>query len=83
MLKTLREDGFKATAFERRDKVGGLWAYSENPKYTTALPGEQLVRSLSLAMGTGVMHVADMLPRNKCKHQQVHLRLHGLSYVRS
>ncbi|KAK2616624.1 hypothetical protein QQS21_000447 [Conoideocrella luteorostrata] len=38
MLKTLREDGFDATAFERRDKVGGLWAYSENPEYTSALP---------------------------------------------
>lgn len=38
MLKTLREDGFHATLFERRDKVGGLWAYSDNPAYTTALP---------------------------------------------
>ncbi|KAF5020609.1 hypothetical protein F66182_7358 [Fusarium sp. NRRL 66182] len=36
-LKNLREEGFDAVAFERRDSVGGLWAYSENPEYTTAL----------------------------------------------
>jgi hypothetical protein len=40
MLKTLREDGFAATLYERRGQVGGLWAYSENPTYTTALAGE-------------------------------------------
>lgn len=38
MLKQLREDGFAVTLFERRNKVGGLWAYSEDKRYTTALP---------------------------------------------
>ncbi|KAG8360381.1 hypothetical protein FVEN_g2255 [Fusarium venenatum] len=36
-LKNLREQGFNAVAFERRESVGGLWAYSDNTKYTTAL----------------------------------------------
>ncbi|KAF3768753.1 FAD/NAD(P)-binding domain-containing protein [Cryphonectria parasitica EP155] len=38
MLKQLREDGFSVTGFERRERVGGLWAYSEDPSHTTALP---------------------------------------------
>lgn len=38
MLKQLREDGFKVTGLERRDRVGGLWAYSGDTSYTTALP---------------------------------------------
>ncbi|KAK1754238.1 flavin-containing monooxygenase 9 [Echria macrotheca] len=38
MLKTLLEDGFDATLYERRQQVGGLWAYSDNPQHTTALP---------------------------------------------
>ncbi|KAJ4386624.1 hypothetical protein N0V93_009522 [Gnomoniopsis smithogilvyi] len=42
MLKQLREDGFSVTGFERRGKVGGLWAYSEDPSHTTALPSEKL-----------------------------------------
>ncbi|KAI0601207.1 flavin-containing monooxygenase 9 [Biscogniauxia sp. FL1348] len=37
MLKTLREDGFRATLYERRNQVGGLWAYSEDPTMTSAL----------------------------------------------
>lgn len=40
MLKTLRDDGFKVTLYERRGQVGGLWAYSENPVVTTALKCE-------------------------------------------
>ncbi|KAI6755784.1 hypothetical protein HG531_004890 [Fusarium graminearum] len=36
-LKNLREQGFNAVAFERRESVGGLWAYSDNTDYTTAL----------------------------------------------
>ncbi|RBR19234.1 uncharacterized protein FIESC28_05699 [Fusarium coffeatum] len=36
-LKNLREQGFDALIFERRPSVGGLWSYSENPEYTTAL----------------------------------------------
>ncbi|KAH8885398.1 flavin-containing monooxygenase 9 [Thozetella sp. PMI_491] len=38
MLKVFRRDGFDATLYERRPTVGGLWAYSDNPAYTTALP---------------------------------------------
>ncbi|KAJ7512020.1 putative dimethylaniline monooxygenase [Mycena galericulata] len=37
MLKTLREDGFDATCYERRAQVGGLWAYSEDKTMTSAL----------------------------------------------
>ncbi|KAI1393138.1 FAD/NAD(P)-binding domain-containing protein [Hypoxylon trugodes] len=36
-LKFLREEGFDAVAFERREKIGGLWSYSENATYTSAL----------------------------------------------
>lgn len=43
MLKTLREDGFKVTAFERRKQVGGLWAYTKDPSMTSALPCEWAV----------------------------------------
>ncbi|KUJ13257.1 putative dimethylaniline monooxygenase [Mollisia scopiformis] len=38
MLKNLREDGFKVTCYERRSQVGGLWAYTDDKKMTTALP---------------------------------------------
>ncbi|KXJ88367.1 putative dimethylaniline monooxygenase [Microdochium bolleyi] len=37
MLKTLREDGFKVTLYERRKEVGGLWAYTDDKGMTTAL----------------------------------------------
>lgn len=37
MLKVLRDDGFRVTAFERRSRVAGLWSYSDNTTYTTAL----------------------------------------------
>lgn len=40
MLKTLREDGFKVTCYERRSRVGGLWAYTDDKSMTTALPSE-------------------------------------------
>lgn len=40
MLKTLREDGFKVTCYERRSQVGGLWAYTDDKSMTTALPSE-------------------------------------------
>ncbi|KAI1085355.1 FAD/NAD(P)-binding domain-containing protein [Whalleya microplaca] len=36
-LKTLREEGFNAIAFERRDKVGGLWSFSKDICFTSAL----------------------------------------------
>ncbi|OLN97876.1 Dimethylaniline monooxygenase [N-oxide-forming] 5 [Colletotrichum chlorophyti] len=38
MLKTLREDGFNVTLFERRNRVGGLWSYTDDKTMTTALP---------------------------------------------
>lgn len=38
MLKQLRADGFVTTLFERRSRVGGLWAFSEDENHTTALP---------------------------------------------
>ncbi|RSL87192.1 hypothetical protein CEP51_002391 [Fusarium floridanum] len=37
MLKQLLEDGFDVALFERRDKVGGLWAYDADHGWTTAL----------------------------------------------
>ncbi|KAI0129775.1 putative dimethylaniline monooxygenase [Xylariales sp. AK1849] len=37
MLKTLRDDGFKVTCYERRTQVGGLWAYSDDTSMTSAL----------------------------------------------
>lgn len=44
-LKSLREEGFDAVGFERRDVVGGLWAYSDNSKFTSVL--ENTVVNLS------------------------------------
>ncbi|KAL0933856.1 dimethylaniline monooxygenase 2 [Colletotrichum truncatum] len=38
MLKTLLEDGFDATLFERRSRVGGLWSFTDDKTMTTALP---------------------------------------------
>jgi dimethylaniline monooxygenase (N-oxide forming) len=37
MLKTLREDGFEVTLYERRTQVGGLWAYTDDTSMTSAL----------------------------------------------
>jgi dimethylaniline monooxygenase (N-oxide forming) len=36
-LKALREDGFRVAGFERRERVGGLWAYTDDPSMTSAL----------------------------------------------
>ncbi|KAI2470462.1 FAD/NAD(P)-binding domain-containing protein [Annulohypoxylon bovei var. microspora] len=36
-LKTLREEGFDVVAFERRDKIGGLWAFSDSAVFTSAV----------------------------------------------
>ncbi|EON99272.1 putative flavin containing monooxygenase 9 protein [Phaeoacremonium minimum UCRPA7] len=38
MTKTLKEDGYDVTLYERRSKVGGLWAYSDDTAHTIALP---------------------------------------------
>lgn len=45
MLKTLREDGFKVTCYERRQRVGGLWAYTDDPSMTSALPSTRALIS--------------------------------------
>ncbi|KAF6825918.1 dimethylaniline monooxygenase 2 [Colletotrichum plurivorum] len=45
MLKTLREDGFEATLFERRSRVGGLWSYTDDKTMTTALPTTKAIIS--------------------------------------
>ncbi|KJZ77651.1 hypothetical protein HIM_02828 [Hirsutella minnesotensis 3608] len=34
-LKSLREEGFDAVAFERRSEIGGVWAYSTNTTFTS------------------------------------------------
>lgn len=41
-LKTLREDGYKVTSYERRERVGGLWAYTDDPSMTSALKSSSL-----------------------------------------
>jgi dimethylaniline monooxygenase (N-oxide forming) len=41
MLKTLREDGFSVTLFERRNQVGGLWSYSDDTTMTSILSSRQ------------------------------------------
>ncbi len=40
MLKNLRDEGFNVTVFERRDSVGGVWSFSDDPETTSTLPGE-------------------------------------------
>jgi dimethylaniline monooxygenase (N-oxide forming) len=40
MLKTLRDDGFKVTCYERRSQVGGLWAYTDDTSMTSVLRSE-------------------------------------------
>ncbi|CAO2653089.1 Nn.00g025000.m01.CDS01 [Neocucurbitaria sp. VM-36] len=45
MLKTLSEDGFKVTCYERRKQVGGLWAFSDDASMTTALPSTRALIS--------------------------------------
>ncbi|KAL7625927.1 hypothetical protein AAE478_002696 [Parahypoxylon ruwenzoriense] len=36
-LKALREEGFNAVAFEKRDKVGGLWSFTGDTTLTSTL----------------------------------------------
>lgn len=36
-IKALREEGFDAVGFERRDRVGGVWSYSPDPSYTSVI----------------------------------------------
>jgi dimethylaniline monooxygenase (N-oxide forming) len=45
-LKTLREDGFKVTGFEQRERVGGLWAYTDDTSMTSALQSTYILYSI-------------------------------------
>ncbi|KAF4473024.1 flavin containing monooxygenase 9 [Fusarium albosuccineum] len=38
-IKSLLEEGFQVTCFERRPDAGGLWAFSDNPQYTSVTKG--------------------------------------------
>lgn len=38
-IKSLQEEGFQVTGFERRSAVGGLWAFSDDPSCTSATMG--------------------------------------------
>lgn len=76
MLKQLREDGFAVSGFERRGKVGGLWAYSDDTSYTTALPSELLhLRPGSIQISRSN---ASAMNRDRCQYQQIHLRVQRL-----
>ncbi|KAH7127435.1 flavin monooxygenase-like protein [Dactylonectria macrodidyma] len=35
-IKSMVDEGFSVTGFERRPNAGGLWAFSENPQFTSA-----------------------------------------------
>ena len=37
-LKNLREEDFSVTVFEKRNSVGGVWAYTDDVNLTTTLP---------------------------------------------
>ncbi|KAH7383016.1 flavin monooxygenase-like protein [Cadophora sp. MPI-SDFR-AT-0126] len=37
-LKNLKDEGFNVTVYEKRDNVGGVWAYSDDPLTTSTLP---------------------------------------------
>jgi hypothetical protein len=38
ILKNLREEGFDVTVYEKRNEVGGVWAYSDDENTTSTLP---------------------------------------------
>jgi dimethylaniline monooxygenase (N-oxide forming) len=76
MLKTLREDGFKVTCYERRSQVGGLWAYTDDKSMTTALPSEH-ARCLRYVRKSWLRRSSYL-----GKHQQVHMRHVRLSNAR-
>lgn len=77
MLKQLLEDGFDVTLFERRDKVGGLWAYDADHGWTTALKGEYISWLAACGLLTEMRNV-----RYSGKHQQVYMRIHRFSNAR-
>jgi dimethylaniline monooxygenase (N-oxide forming) len=61
MLKQLREDGFTTALFERRSRVGGLWAYSEDKQNTTALPSRCCVAVRGLCPADGLRRLTRLL----------------------
>lgn len=71
MLKTLREDGFKVTLYERRSQVGGLWAYTKDQSMTTALPSEHAYQSCPNYL---LYCLLTRRFRYDGEHQQVYLR---------
>jgi cation diffusion facilitator CzcD-associated flavoprotein CzcO len=75
MLKTLREDGFVVTLFERRGKVGGLWSYTDDTSMTTAMPC--MVNSSQRIYNS----VTNASRRDRGKHKQIYLRLHRLPHA--
>jgi cation diffusion facilitator CzcD-associated flavoprotein CzcO len=40
-LKSLREEGFEVTGFERRSDVGGLWTFDADPEVTSTTTGRK------------------------------------------
>lgn len=81
MLKTLKEDGFSATLYERRSQVGGLWAYTENTAWTTALKCKfhrRNVRFVTWNFSTNQNNPFSYAS----EYQQVHVRLLRFSNAR-
>ncbi|KAK3332308.1 flavin-containing monooxygenase 9 [Cercophora scortea] len=69
MLKALRADGFCVTLYERRKNVGGLWAYSDNPAYTTALPGVTRANLSKFTCGFADFPIPDKYPTYMEPHE--------------
>lgn len=40
VLKSLKEEGFNVTVYEKRAGIGGVWAFSDDPETTSTLPCE-------------------------------------------
>ncbi|KAH6721062.1 flavin monooxygenase-like protein [Leptodontidium sp. MPI-SDFR-AT-0119] len=38
VLKNLKEEGFNVIVYDKRDSVGGVWSYSEDPQTTSTVP---------------------------------------------
>ena len=47
ILKNLREEGFDVTVYEKRDEVGGVWAYSDDVNTTSTLPCKSIRITIS------------------------------------
>ncbi|KAK8099707.1 dimethylaniline monooxygenase 2 [Apiospora kogelbergensis] len=56
-LKALREEGFNAVAFERRDRVGGLWAHSSDPAFTSVIDGTVCNISKFVVSSSATVHI--------------------------